>query len=154
MPLVRAAHGGNSRGVARGFQPVVNRGPDPATLDWGIAASRMAGDEQDDPLAGCDRQLESDVNCTPRAIQGHPMKVDDAVRPDVARAKPPIPRRIERPHFRCGPRRRRPGRTLERARSGFHTSGVRRFGRGLYRLPGKRADGRGDPLPQRLLVRA
>ena len=52
MAAVRPAHSSDARGMARGGEPIVNRGADSPALDRGSARAVMPGDEQQDPVAG------------------------------------------------------------------------------------------------------
>ena len=55
----------------------------------------MAGDQQDDALAGADRALEADIDGAPGAVERHSVKVDHTIRLNVSRAQPPIPAGVE-----------------------------------------------------------
>jgi hypothetical protein len=73
VAAVSAPDGGNVCSMARGRQPVVNRGADAASLDRWIAGPVMAGDEKDHALAMPDRLFKSTIDCCPRTIEIHPV---------------------------------------------------------------------------------
>jgi hypothetical protein len=70
--------------MARGGEPVVNGGANPATLDGWLAGAGMAGDQQHDALAAVDGLLQAPVNRGPGAVQRVTVKIDGAVRIDCA----------------------------------------------------------------------
>lgn len=155
MAAVGGPHRGDLRCMARRMEPIVNGGPYPAPLKRRIAGAGMAGDQEHHPAARSDRSFQTAVDGCPRPVEVEAVEVEHQVGVDGARAKPPVPAGIER---RSGPRvgagtgrrrsaQRRPAR-LGRLRGG------RLWRRLVQRFAGKRADGRGDPRPERLLVRA
>jgi hypothetical protein len=93
---MRAANRGDSRGVTRCGQPVVDRGADAASLDGLIARPMVAGDEKHDPVAGADCLVQSEVDRVPGAIEIHAVQVEHAVRGDGSGTQPPVPRAVER----------------------------------------------------------
>ena len=62
MASVRAANGGNARCVPRSGKPIVNGRADAAALDRRLARPVMTGNEQDNPVAGVNRLLETAVD--------------------------------------------------------------------------------------------
>ena len=88
----------------RGARPRASRAPprgSPAP-DRRLAGALMAGDQQHDPLAARDRLLQRRGRSPPRAVEVHPVQVDDAVGLDARRARSPVPAAVER---RAGNRR-------------------------------------------------
>jgi hypothetical protein len=96
MTSVGAAHGGDPCRVARGSQPVVDRGANLAALDRRLARPMMAGDQEHDAVAAGNRLVEAAVDCMPGAVEVHSVEVEDSVDLDVASAQPLIPAAIER----------------------------------------------------------
>ena len=92
---MRPANGGNARRVPRSGKPVVDGGPNAPTLDRRLARPMVAGDEQDDAVAGVNRLLEKAVDRAPRGVQRHPVEVEHTVGLRGARAKPTVPACIE-----------------------------------------------------------
>jgi hypothetical protein len=84
MSAMSSTNGGDAAGVARGRQPVVNRGADLPALHRRLAGTVMAGDEQHDPVAPRDRQLEQVVDCIPCLVEIVAVKVEHAIRLDPA----------------------------------------------------------------------
>jgi len=167
VAAVGASHGGNSRSVPRRIEPIVNRRANLSPADRRFAAPGMAGDEQDDPLLRSNRPLQPRVDGVPRAIEGHSMEVDDPVGADVARAQPPVPAGVQRgsrmfsrwrESGKCRPRRqlrkRRPCSGSGLFRPALFGGRFRCAFGGGFRVSRKWADGRGDPLPQRLFLSA
>lgn len=81
--------------MARRRKPVVNRGADAPALDGWIAGPMMAGDQQQDAIAGADRPLERAIDRLPGGVEGHAVEVEHAVRLDRAAAKPLVPAAVE-----------------------------------------------------------
>jgi hypothetical protein len=81
----------------------VDRRADLAALDWRLTRPVVAGDQQEYPILSSDRRFEPAVDRLPCLVEIHPVKVENTVRFDCSRAKPPVPSAIER---RAGPRRR------------------------------------------------
>jgi hypothetical protein len=75
-----ATHGGDTIGVARDGEPVVNRCADRPAPDWRLTRTVMTGDEQKDAVAACDRLLESAIDRVPRGVEGHSVQVEHPVR--------------------------------------------------------------------------
>ena len=96
MAAVRGTDSRDARGMPRSLQPVVNRGADLAPLHRRVAAALVARDQQDDALLRRNRPLQSCVNRAPRPVERHPVKVDDAVGPNIAGPQPPVPAGIQR----------------------------------------------------------
>jgi hypothetical protein len=158
--------GSDGGGVARGRQPIVNRGPDLASLHRRIARSRMAGDEEKHPLACGDRPLQARVDCVPRLVQVEAVKVERPIGLDRPRTEASVPRRIER---RTGVSRilsnwlgRQWFRQLAKRTRSLPFAGFQHpFFRGrscvrrrLGHLPRQRSDCRRNPLPKRLFFSA
>jgi hypothetical protein len=95
VATVRAAHGGNVSSVARGGKPVVNRGADPSALDWRVARAVVTCDQQKDPIAARKCLLKATIDRCPSGVEVHPVKVDRAIRVDVAAAQLLVPASIE-----------------------------------------------------------
>ena len=96
MAAVRGPDRRDFRRVAGRLQPVVNRRPDPASLDRWIAGPGMAGDQQDDALAGGDCPLEAAIDRAPCLVEIEAVQIEHHVGLDRARAKAPVPAGIER----------------------------------------------------------
>ena len=156
-PAVTAVRGpdrGDPRRMARSRQPVVNRGPNSPALHRRLARARVAGDQQQDPLAGSDRPLQRPVDRAPRRVEAVAVKVERAVR---ARRRPRFSRRSQPPSSvacrsfgLCRRRLRRRGggarpcglavrRRRDRADGDASAASI-----GLAR---QRPDGRGHPAP-------
>ena len=69
--------------------------PDRSAAKGRLAGPLVAGDEQEDALAGGDRLLERSVDCAPRAVEAHAVEVDDSIGLNAAAAETPIPASIE-----------------------------------------------------------
>lgn len=95
MPAMRSADGGDVGRMAGGRKPIVNGCPNGAALYRRLTGTVMAGDEQDQAVAAVDRMVERPVDGPPRAIQAHPVKVDDPVGLHRAAAEPPVPGAVE-----------------------------------------------------------
>jgi len=95
MTSVSAAHGGDVRGMARGGEPVVDRGADPPALDRRIARPVVTGNQQHHAVAGRYGAFETTVDRLPRAIEVHAVEVEHAVGLDRSALQPPIPATIE-----------------------------------------------------------
>ena len=91
MASVRAANRGNARRVPRSGKPIVNGRADAAALDRRLARPVMTGNEQDNPVAGVNRLLETAVDGAPRTVERHPVQVEHPIGLGRARAKPPVP---------------------------------------------------------------
>lgn len=104
MASVRVSHGGDIRRMARGCEPVVNRSPNPASLDRRSARAMMARDQQQQAVSACDRLFETAIDCAPRGVEIHAMKVEYALRFNRSAAKVFVPASVERT-FRQGLRR-------------------------------------------------
>ena len=91
MAPVRTANGGNARRVPRSGKPIVNGRADAAALDRRLARPVMTGNEQDNPVAGVNRLLETAVDRAPRGVEGHAVEIERPIGLSRARAKPPVP---------------------------------------------------------------
>jgi hypothetical protein len=80
MARVGSADRSNPRGVAGSSEPIMDRGPDLATLHGRLAYPMVASNEQHEPVAGVLRTLEREVDRLPCAVQAVPVKIDDAIR--------------------------------------------------------------------------
>jgi hypothetical protein len=96
MPPVRAANGGDAGRVPRSGKPAVDRCADAPALDRRFARPMMAGNEQDDTVAGVNRLIENAVDRAPRIVECHPVQIEHPIGLGRARAKPPVPARVER----------------------------------------------------------
>ncbi|HEX2802648.1 MAG TPA: hypothetical protein VHN55_01505 [Sphingomicrobium sp.] len=56
----------------------------------------MSRDEQQDPVAVCNRSFQPAVDRNPGAIEVQPVKVENPVGLDASRAQAPVPTGIER----------------------------------------------------------
>jgi hypothetical protein len=65
MTAVSAPDGSDFVGVARGCEPVVDRGADPPALHRRVARAMVTGDQEDDALTAADRLLETALDCGP-----------------------------------------------------------------------------------------
>lgn len=104
---VSPTNGGDIRGMARGREPVVNRGADLAALDRWLAGAVVAGNQQHQPVARGNGSLKAGVDCAPGGVEVHAVKVEHAVGPDLALAQPLVPAAVER--FANSASRRRNG---------------------------------------------
>ena len=96
MAPVGAANGGDSAMVARGREPVVDRGANAPALDRGIARPGMTGDQQQHPFAVNDGGVQRPVDRLPGAGEVVAVQVDDAVGLHRPGLQLPVPARIER----------------------------------------------------------
>jgi hypothetical protein len=144
--------------MAGSRQPVVHRSAYSAAFQRRLALALMSGDQQQDPVSGSNRPLQSMVNCLPRTIEAVAMQIQRPVGHDPAGAKASVPAAVERrrlqsfgplrgghcpPSFRC-------------PRSGLDHCGprARRFGVGqIDRFARKRPDRCGDFGPKLGLLR-
>lgn len=95
MPPVRTANGGNSWGMPRSSEPVVNRSANLAPLDRRRIRPRMSGDEEDDTLPRPYCGFQASVDGRPGLIEVEPVKVEHPVGLDRARPKALVPSRIQ-----------------------------------------------------------
>ena len=72
---MRGPNGSDPWGMARGRQPVVNRGANPPALHRRLARPRVPGDQQQYPLAAGYRPLQRKVDRVVRAVEIVAMKV-------------------------------------------------------------------------------
>ena len=96
MPPVCATHGGNPRGVTGSREPVVNSSSNLATVDRWLAGAVVAGNEQHDPVAACDRLLKDAVDRVPRLVEIVTVEVEDAIGFDIARLELAVPAAVQR----------------------------------------------------------
>ena len=96
MAAVGAADSRDPGRVAGCREPIVDGRPNAASLNRRLAGTVMAGDQQDQALAGRDSIGKRAVDRLPGLVQIHPVKVDDPVRARVSRPQPAIPPAIER----------------------------------------------------------
>jgi len=82
--------------MARGRKPVVHGRTDLAALNWRLAQTMVSGDEQDDPVAASDRRLEATVDCPPRLVQVHAVKIEGSVRIHRTRGEAAVPASVQR----------------------------------------------------------
>ena len=95
MAPVRSTDGGNARRVPRSGKPVVHGRADASARDRWLARPMMAGNEQNDTVAGVNRLLENPVDRAPCTVEGHSVEVEHTIRVGRARAKPPVPACVE-----------------------------------------------------------
>jgi hypothetical protein len=103
MASVRVPNRGDIRRMARGFEPVMDRGPNPPSLDRRIAWPVMPGDQQQHAVAASDRLFETAIDCSPRGVEIHAMEVEHAIRLNRSGAKAFVPASVQGP-FRWRPR--------------------------------------------------
>ena len=96
MPLVSCSDGSNVAGMSRCREPVMDGGPDGAPPHRKLAGSLVPGDQQQEALASRYCPVERSIDCPPRTIEAHSMKIDDAVGLDRSIAQAPIPAAVER----------------------------------------------------------
>jgi len=152
---MRASNGGDLRRVAGCGQPVVDGSADPPALHRRVARPMMAGDQQDDTVAGADRLLERAVDRGPCAVEVQAVQVDDAVGLDRTCAQAFVPAAVER-LVRDGDGSRAGFRPSGRRRRCSPLSSGRRLFNGLRRdlLPRERRYRRRDTGPELRFVRA
>ena len=98
MAAVGAPDGGDAAGVARGGQPVVDRGADLAPLDRRLAGPMMAGDQQHHAVAARDRLLERRGRSRARPCPGScPCRSRTRSGSTAPAAQPPVPGPVQRP---------------------------------------------------------
>jgi hypothetical protein len=93
---VRSADGGDAWGVAGSGQPVVNGRADPAALDRRLTGPMMTCDQQHDTFAPSDRAFEVRIDRVPRAVEGHSVQIEHALRLDIAGPKLFVPAAVQR----------------------------------------------------------
>lgn len=79
MTSVSTPYRGDARGMARGRQPVMHRGPDSAPFERRIALALMAGYQQQDAVARRNRPFQRPVDRLPGPIQAVAMEIEDPV---------------------------------------------------------------------------
>ena len=77
-------------------QPVVNRGANPPPFEARLAASFMARNEEQNPVARRDRSLQRMVDRFPGAVEAVAVEVERPVRVNSPGPKAPIPAAIQR----------------------------------------------------------
>lgn len=96
MTTVRSTHCGNAIRMTRCCKPVMNGGTDLPALHRRFARTMMSRDQQQDAVPVVNRVIEAAIDRAPGTVQSQAMKVEHAVRFDVARAKTPIPAAVQR----------------------------------------------------------
>ena len=96
MTAMRPADCGDRTGVAGCRKPAIDGGPDSPTRKRRIAFAAMAGDEQDQAVAGGNCALEASVNRLPSGIEAVPVKVDNPVGLDASARQAAVPACVER----------------------------------------------------------
>src|SRR5690348_1143414 len=96
MAAVRSPNRGNVWRVPRSGKPIVHRGPDASARNRRLARPMMAGNEQDNAVAGVNGMLETAVDAAPRGVERHPVQIKHPVGLGRARAEPPVPACVER----------------------------------------------------------
>ena len=74
-----AANGRDFGRMTRGREPVVNRGADPAALHGRSTGTVVAGNQQEDTLAGGNRSLERAIDRVPGGIEAHSVQIEHPV---------------------------------------------------------------------------
>jgi len=100
VPAVRAPNGSDFARMARRSEPVVNCSADGAATDRRLTGTMMAGDQEQETFAACDRLIERAVDCPPCPVEGHSVEINDAVRFQRSAAESPVPASVER-RARC-----------------------------------------------------
>ncbi len=154
MAPVGSADRGDPRRMARSGEPIMDRGSDASALDWGLSRPRMPGDQQQHPVSGHDRSLQSGIDRAPGSIEIETVKVEHTIGLDAPCAQSTVPSTVERSGLRTGGLRRRLANNRG-FRPGGHSRGSWRrimssSGRQFAR---ERPDGGGHPLPQFLFLR-
>lgn len=85
----------DASGMARNRQPVVNRRTDPAPHQRRVAATFMAGNQQDDPVSLGNRPIQRPIDRFPRPVEAVTMQVEDAVGLHTPRCQPAIPAAVQ-----------------------------------------------------------
>jgi hypothetical protein len=119
MPAMCSANRGDAPRMSRGREPIVNRRANFPALHRRLAGTVMAGDKQNDPVSPRDRLLERMVDRIPCSIEIVTVKVEDAIRFDLAGAELAVPAAVQRT---AGNRsnRRNLGWSSRPFRGGFH----------------------------------
>jgi len=106
MAPVSTPDRGDSRRMARGREPVMHGGPNPAALQRRFALALMSRNQQQNALPGGNRALQSKVDRLPGAIEVVAVQIEHPVRIDPTAAETPIPTAVERRMVKIAPRRR------------------------------------------------
>lgn len=159
MPAVGASNGGDSLSMTGVGEPVMDGGADSPALDRRVARARMAGDQQDHPLAVNKGIFQCPINGLPSPFEVMAVEVDNPVGLNRAGFQPPVPARIQRVGDGHRPWRRRCGRPRRRA---FRLASDRRRPRPRWRdsrlrlrqrIAGQRPNRLGHLRPEGLLLR-
>lgn len=158
MATVRRSHCSDARGMPGYAQPVVNGSPNPTANEWRIPLAFMAGYQQQHPFAGSNRLLQRSVDRFPGPVEAVAMEVENPVGIDPASADAPVPAAVQR-RLMMRPRplggcwlswRRFYWSSCSGASDDRLDCRQRRCFRWISR---QRADGRGNPRPQRCFFR-
>jgi hypothetical protein len=84
MATVGAPDCGNPRRMTGSRQPVVHRGANPTAFQRQFALALMPRDQQQNPVTGGNRPLQSSVDRLPSAIEAVAMQIQRSVRLDPA----------------------------------------------------------------------
>ena len=103
MASVRVPDRGDIRRVARRFEPVMHRRPNPPALDRRIARPVMPGDQQQHAIAASDCLFETAIDCLPRGVEIQAMEVEHTIRINRTGAKSFVPASVQGA-FRWRPR--------------------------------------------------
>lgn len=82
--------------MAGSRQPVVDRGANPAAFERRFALALMPRDQQQYPVSGGNRALQSAIDRLPCPIEAVAMQIQRPVGLDPARSKSPVPTPVER----------------------------------------------------------
>lgn len=96
MTAMGAANRRDRSGVARCGQPIVNRSPDLPSLDGRIAGPVMPSNQEHDTVTSGDGLLQPAVDRGPCAVEAMAVQVEHPIGLNRARAKAPVPARVER----------------------------------------------------------
>lgn len=80
MTSVCAPDGSDFRGVTGHGEPVVDCSANAPPLDRRVAAALVAGDQQKDTLAACDRRLQRLIDGAPSPIEIVSVQIEHTVR--------------------------------------------------------------------------
>jgi hypothetical protein len=82
--------------MARGGQPVVNGGPDLASLHRRFPGSCVTGDEQQDSLVRSKRSLQPKIDGVPSLVEAQTVEIEDPVGFDGSGSQLLVPAGIKR----------------------------------------------------------
>ena len=82
--------------MAGGSEPVVDRGADPASFQRRFAFAFMPCDQEENSVPGFNRAFKRAIDRFPCAVEAMAVKVEDAIRLDLAAAQAPVPTAVQR----------------------------------------------------------